>query len=102
MNRPLDLITINGFKSILSLPGFQLGALNMLVGANGAGKSNFIDFFRMLRAMAEGNMRAFITQQGGRMVLSMADRNGRGKSKRNWDLRRTHIGSFLNRPPPGK
>jgi hypothetical protein len=36
------------------------------------------------------------------MVLSMADRNGRGKSKRNWDLRRTHIGSFLNRPPPGK
>lgn len=65
MNRSLDLITINGFKSILSLPGFQLGALNMLVGANGAGKSNFIDFFRMLRAMAEGNMRAFITQQGG-------------------------------------
>lgn len=47
----LDRITIQGFKSIRSLENFELRQLNVLVGANGAGKSNFLEFFALLRAM---------------------------------------------------
>lgn len=51
MSGTLDILTINGFKSIKKLDDFKLKNLNILIGGNGAGKSNFIDFFRMLRAM---------------------------------------------------
>jgi predicted ATPase len=61
----LNEITIKGFKSIRDLTDFKLGKLNVLVGANGSGKSNFVDFFRMLRAMADGGFQKFITNAGG-------------------------------------
>jgi predicted ATPase len=61
----LDTITIKGFKSIKELTEFKPGRLNVLVGANGAGKSNLVDFFRMLRAMADGGFQKFITNAGG-------------------------------------
>jgi predicted ATPase len=51
MDSPLDKLTIRGFKSIQRLENFELGALNVLIGANGAGKSNFIEFFRLISAM---------------------------------------------------
>lgn len=61
----LDRITLKGFKSIKELTDFELKKINILVGANGAGKSNFVDFFRMLRAMAEGGFRKFVQLGGG-------------------------------------
>ena len=51
MAHPLDELTIRGFKSIASLEKFQLRNLNVLIGGNGSGKSNFVEFFRMLLAM---------------------------------------------------
>lgn len=51
MGKPLDKLTIKGFKSIKNLENFELRDLNVMIGANGAGKSNFVDFFRMMRAM---------------------------------------------------
>lgn len=60
----LDKLTIRGFKSIESLEDFELGDLNVLIGANGAGKSNFVEFFRVLRAMVEQNLQAFVTKRG--------------------------------------
>ena len=53
MAQALDSLTIIGFKSIRALEDFKLTNLNVLIGGNGAGKSNLIDFFRMLRAMME-------------------------------------------------
>ena len=47
----LDQLTIKGFKSIREVVGLNLGSINVLVGGNGAGKSNLIEFFKMLRAM---------------------------------------------------
>jgi len=61
----LDEITIKGFKSIKDLTDFKPGKLNILVGANGAGKSNLVDFFRMLRAMADKGFQNFVTSSGG-------------------------------------
>jgi predicted ATPase len=53
MPQALEQLTIKGFKSIRSLENFELRNLNVLIGANGAGKSNFVEFFRLLRAMME-------------------------------------------------
>ena len=61
----LKKITIKGFKSIESLVDFELRPLNVLIGANGAGKSNFVDFFRMLRAMAQEGLQGYILKSGG-------------------------------------
>ena len=65
MSSALDTLTIKGFKSIKSLTDFKLGSLNILIGANGSGKSNFVDFFRMLRAMSVEGLQKFVTEQGG-------------------------------------
>lgn len=69
----LDKLTIKGFKSIKSLENFELSNLNILIGGNGSGKSNFIDIFRLLRAMMElplpglpnGSLQAYIEDGGG-------------------------------------
>ena len=65
MGTPIRSITIEGFKSIRRLNKFNLTPLNILVGANGAGKSNFVDFFRLLREMVEGRLQFTIRQKGG-------------------------------------
>jgi len=51
MGFALDRITIRGFKSIRELKDFELKSLNVIIGANGAGKSNFIEFFRLISSM---------------------------------------------------
>jgi predicted ATPase len=65
MGNALEKLTIKGFKSIKSLEDFELGKLNVMIGGNGAGKSNFVDIFRMLRAMVDENFKNFITKRGG-------------------------------------
>lgn len=65
MGSRLDKISISGFKSIRALKDFDLRNLNIMVGANGAGKSNFVSFFRMLRAMSEEGLENFVTENGG-------------------------------------
>lgn len=65
MGKALDKLTIKGFKSIKSLEDFELGKLNIMIGGNGAGKSNFVDIFRMLRAMVDENFANFIAECGG-------------------------------------
>jgi predicted ATPase len=65
MGQPLKFLSINGFKSIHALADFELSNLNVIVGANGAGKSNFVSLFRMLRAMSEEGLANFVTENGG-------------------------------------
>ena len=52
MGHPIDKITLKGFKSIRDLEDFPLRNLNILIGANGAGKSNFVSFFTFLFSFA--------------------------------------------------
>jgi predicted ATPase len=65
MAHKLDKLSIKGFKSIKALEDFELNDLNILIGANGAGKSNFIDIFRMLKAMMNLNFDAYVVGHGG-------------------------------------
>jgi len=55
----LKRIRIAGFKSIklLDLP---LRNLNVLIGANGAGKSNFISVFKLVNEIAEQRLQRFV------------------------------------------
>lgn len=61
----LNEITLCGYKSIESLKNFELRNLNVLIGANGAGKSNFISLFKLLAEIANGDLQFFISKQGG-------------------------------------
>lgn len=69
MKRPakrLSQLEIRGFKSIAyDTPlKLQFGAVNILLGANGAGKSNIISFFKMLSYMTTGAFQQYIAQYG--------------------------------------
>lgn len=63
----LSKITIHGFKSIKNLDDFELKPINVLIGANGSGKSNFVSFFRLLSWITAGmgNLQTFILNGGG-------------------------------------
>ncbi|HTV40229.1 MAG TPA: AAA family ATPase [Candidatus Sulfotelmatobacter sp.] len=61
----LEQLTLRGFKSIRELKEFPLRNLNVLIGANGAGKSNFISFFKMLSEMVESRLQYYVAKQGG-------------------------------------
>jgi predicted ATPase len=61
----LHKISVRGYKSIAKLEDFELRRLNVLIGANGAGKSNFVSLFRLLAAISEGNLQTYVQQQGG-------------------------------------
>lgn len=55
---------IENYKSIkdLSLP---LNRLNVLIGSNGAGKSNFISFFELTKAIYEQRFGSYTLSKGG-------------------------------------
>ena len=62
----LKHISIKGYKSIKELD-LDLSPINVLIGANGSGKSNFISFFKLLSWMmrSPGQLQYFIGQAGG-------------------------------------
>lgn len=67
MNTTLTRLDLAGLKSIRNLNGFEFKRLNVLIGANGAGKSNLISFFKLLAWMTPnpGNLQTFIARTGG-------------------------------------
>ena len=63
-DKQLTHLRIEGFKSIRSCD-LELGSLNVLIGANGAGKTNFISFFRLIGQILAGNLQRTVGKQGG-------------------------------------
>ena len=64
----LDRIIIRGFKSIREAD-LPLGPLNVLIGANGAGKSNLIATFDLLHSIVEGRLQTSVARAGGASSL---------------------------------
>lgn len=62
---PIEKLSIHGFKSIRELNNLSLNNLNVLIGANGAGKSNFISFFRLLARLMAGELNYYVAKSGG-------------------------------------
>ncbi|NBC48966.1 MAG: AAA family ATPase [Gammaproteobacteria bacterium] len=60
----LTRLKLEGYKSIAQTD-LPLGALNVLVGANGAGKSNLIGFFKLMRDLIDARLQLHVGQAGG-------------------------------------
>ena len=62
---------IQGFKSIDGERGATIpfGDVTVLLGANGAGKSNLLSFFYMLQAIAEQDFSQFVGKYGANRLL---------------------------------
>jgi len=72
-------LTVSGYKSIRELRNFPLTNLNVLIGANGAGKSNFVSLFRLLNEMYEQRLQVYVQTQGGPDALLHFGRNTSNK-----------------------
>ena len=59
----LKQVILKGFKSIKDMD-LELRPLNVLIGANGAGKSNFVSFFKMLNEMMASRLQTYIGTAG--------------------------------------
>lgn len=63
----LKEIKISGYKSLgtdTQPINLQMSNLNIIIGANGAGKSNFISFFQMLANMMTGALQIYVGKNG--------------------------------------
>jgi len=60
----INNIKIENYKSIKSLEQLSLKNLNILVGSNGAGKSNFISFFSAINKIIEKQLKPYSIEQG--------------------------------------
>jgi len=60
----LSRIVLSGYKSIPKCD-LELRSLNVLIGANGSGKSNFISFFKLIQQMLESKLQLYVSKQGG-------------------------------------
>lgn len=62
--KKIDYIEINGYKSIKS-ERIDLKKINVLIGANGGGKSNLLSFFYLLKRLYEKNLNLHVALNGG-------------------------------------
>lgn len=60
----MDRVIIRGYKSFKDLD-ISLGKINVLIGSNGSGKSNFLSFFEFLHQMYEQKMTEYVALNGG-------------------------------------
>ncbi len=72
MSTYLKELSLAGFRSYnndLKQNCIQLKGLNVIIGANGAGKSNLISFLEMISFMMTSSLRNYVAKQGGAQSL---------------------------------
>lgn len=57
-------VVLRGYKSIAECD-IKLGRLNILIGANGAGKSNFVNFFGLVQRILSEQLQVAVGEGGG-------------------------------------
>lgn len=62
--RNLKRIRVEGFKSIKEL-NLPMRDINILIGANGAGKTNLISLFTFLGCLSQGKLQQYVKTEGG-------------------------------------
>ena len=71
-------VSLTGFKSFKDKTDITLSNLNVIIGANGAGKSNLLSFFQLLGNALTRNLQGHILRYGGEHFLH----NGRKQTER--------------------
>ena len=66
--KQLGRIIIKGFKSIKECE-LDLGNINVLIGANGAGKSNFISVLEMMQSVVSGQLSKYAVNKGANFLF---------------------------------
>jgi len=69
----IQTLSIDHYKSIRRLQRLRLDPLNVLIGANGAGKSNFVSFFTFLADVVNQRLQAHIEERGGAKRIISTD-----------------------------
>lgn len=64
----IDAITIKGYKSIKAQT-VELNPINILIGGNGIGKTNFISAFELIRDVYEQQLQNHVLKKGGANCL---------------------------------
>src|SRR6266516_4448184 len=60
----LQRMSLAGFKSIREMRDLEFKPLNVLIGANGSGKSNLISFFKMLNFGMTNSLKEYVVRAG--------------------------------------
>ena len=63
--QPVEWISVAGFKSMESVQKLKMGRINVVIGANGSGKSNLISVFSFLEAIRGGRLGEYVARSGG-------------------------------------
>lgn len=74
----INRIQIEGYKSIKDL-NLELNPINVLIGSNGVGKSNFISFFKLINVIYEQRLEIYSLTEGADSLLYF------GKKKHSWN-----------------
>lgn len=61
---PIDRIHVKNFKSIRESGDIAIHPINVLIGPNGVGKSNFIQFFKLLNSIYKQRLRFYVAENG--------------------------------------
>ena len=76
--KQLKKVKISGFKSISAQNPvtIEFESINVLLGANGSGKSNIISFFKMLNFIMSGRFQLFVERAGtGQVFLNYGSKH---------------------------
>ena len=71
----IEELKIQGYRSLYDVT-WKPGDLNVLIGPNASGKTNFLNFLKFLSLSAEGKLGDFIRKEGGFKAISW-DEDGR-------------------------
>ena len=105
----VEHLHIGGFRSLADIEIRDLPGVSVLIGANGAGKSNLVRFFEMMSWMLKSRrLEEFITRQGGaddqlfrgsgvtpRMDAALTMRTGAGRNEYRFALAHAHPDRFM-------
>ncbi|RDC58759.1 AAA family ATPase [Adhaeribacter pallidiroseus] len=61
---PIESVYIENFKSIRDSERISIKPINILIGPNGVGKSNFISFFKLLNSIYQQRLRKYVADNG--------------------------------------
>lgn len=99
MTAAMESIEISGFRSIAHLKLEISSPVTLIIGANGAGKSNVVDAFELLGYTVDGGLQAHILRSGG--FSSIVHRSPAGLSESvgvkawgNWNT--SYAGTYRN------
>ena len=79
VTKRIEPLHVKGFRSLADVQLDDIPNPMVLLGANGAGKSNVLTFFRLLKEMARQRLGEFVQEQGG--ADDQAFRGGRSTPK---------------------